>query len=76
MDAGFKLTYHDLGNTIHFSIFTMHTFPPSQKITISEYNAVSQSETEKYVVTCLRENNFLSFFDLVTVKAKQFNIFC
>ena len=41
------LTYHDSGNTIHFSIFTMQIFPPSQKIMIRKYNAVSYSETGK-----------------------------
>ena len=44
--SGFQLTYCDLGNTIHFSIFMMQIFPPSQKITIPEYNAVSNSEIE------------------------------
>ena len=44
--AGFKLRYGDSGNTIHFSIATMQIFPLGQKITIPEYNAVSQSETE------------------------------
>ena len=29
--SGFELTYRDSGNTIHFSIFTMQIFPPSQK---------------------------------------------
>ena len=41
--TGFKLTYRDSGNSIHFSIFTMQVFPPSQKITIPKYNAVSYS---------------------------------
>ena len=32
--------------------------------------------SNKYVVTCSREDtNFLSFYDIVTVKAKKFNIF-
>ena len=30
--TGFKLTYLDSGNTIHFSIFTMQIFPPTQKL--------------------------------------------
>ena len=35
----------------------------------------SRWNSNKYVVTCLRENNdFLSFYNLITVKAKQFNI--
>ena len=46
IDAGFKLRYCDSGS-IHFSIFTMQILPLSQKITIPEYIAVSQSETEK-----------------------------
>ena len=41
--TGFELTYRDSGNTIHFSIFTMQIFPPSQKITIPKYYAVSYS---------------------------------
>ena len=33
--------------------------------------------SNKYVVTCLPDNNnFLSLYNLVKVKAKQFNIFC
>ena len=45
--AWFELTYRDSGNTIHFSIFTMQFFPSSQKITITKYNAVSYSKTDK-----------------------------
>ena len=40
-EPGFELTSHDSGNTIHFSIFKMQVFPPSQKITISKHNTVS-----------------------------------
>ena len=31
---GFELKYNDSENTIHFSIFMMQIFPPSQYITI------------------------------------------
>ena len=41
--AGFELMYRDSGNTIHFPIFAMQIFPPSQKITTPKYNAVSYS---------------------------------
>ena len=51
--AKFKLTYRDLGNTTHFSISTMQIFPPSQKITIPKYNAVSYSETEELLFLLL-----------------------
>ena len=41
------------------------------------WNASILPNSSKYVVSCLSEkNNFLSFYNLVTVKAKQFNIFC
>ena len=37
---------------------------------------VIPQNSNKYVVTCSRENNnFLSLYNLVTVKAKKFNIF-
>ena len=55
---GSNLTYCDSGNTIHFSIFTMLIFPPSQKITIPKYNAVSYSETEKLFFSAAVKNNF------------------
>ena len=45
--SDFELTYHDSGNLIHFPVFTMQTFPPSQKILIPKYNTVSYSKTEK-----------------------------
>ena len=54
IDAGFKLTYCDSGNMIHFSIFTMQVFPLSQKITIPEYNAVSQSKTDSFFLLLLK----------------------
>ena len=41
--SGFELKYSDSGNAIHFSIFTIKIFPPSQTITIPKYNAVSYS---------------------------------
>ena len=40
---GFELAYRDSGNMIHFPIFTMQIFPPSQKITILKYDTVSYS---------------------------------
>ena len=56
--AGFELTYRDSGNTFCFSIFTTQIFPPSQKITITKYNAVSYSETEKLFFSAAVKNNF------------------
>ena len=41
--TGFKLTNRNLGHTNQFSIFMMQTFPPSQKIMIPKYNAISYS---------------------------------
>ena len=34
--SGFKLTYRDSANTIHFSFFTIQLLPPTQKIAISK----------------------------------------
>ena len=48
---------------IHFSIFTMQIFPLSQKIKIPEYNAVSQSETEKVVSVDVKNNFNMSCVD-------------
>ena len=48
------LIYHDLGNMIHFSIFTMQIFPPGQKIMIPKYNAVSYSKTETFFLLLLK----------------------
>ena len=40
-------------------------------------NVFILQNSNKYMVACLLENNsFLSFYNLVTVKAKEFNIFC
>ena len=36
--SGFKLTYRDSGNTIHFSFFMSQFLSPGQKITISKHN--------------------------------------
>ena len=36
----------------------MQTFPPGQKITITMYNAVSYSETEKLFFSAAVKNNF------------------
>ena len=33
--TGFELMYHVSGNRIHFSIFKIQIFPPTQKITVS-----------------------------------------
>ena len=44
----------DLGNTIHFSIFTMQIFQCSQKIMIPEYDTVSQSETGSFFLLMLK----------------------
>ena len=46
----------DLGNMTHFSIFTMQISPPSQKITIPKYNAVSYSETETFFSAAIKNN--------------------
>ena len=40
---GLESTYRDSGNPIYFSSSTLQIFPPSQKITIPKYNAVSYS---------------------------------
>ena len=52
---GFELTYRDSGNTIHFLIFTMQISPPSQKIAIPKYNAVSYFEKEKLFFCCCQK---------------------
>ena len=45
--------------------------------TLMKWNVFIIQNLNKYLVTCLRENNsLLSFYNLVIVKAKQFNIFC
>ena len=50
--TGFKLMYHDLGNTIHFSFFMMQFFPPSLKIMIPKNNfLVSFNHKEKLCFT-------------------------
>ena len=49
----FELTHGDLGSTIHFSIFMMQISPPSQKILIPMYNAVSYSITR-----CLKYSRY------------------
>ena len=54
IDAGFKLTNFDSGNMIYFLIFTMKISPLSQKITIPEYNAVSQSKTDSFFQLMLK----------------------
>ena len=36
--SGFKLTYRDSGNMIHFSFFMSQFLSPGQKITISKHN--------------------------------------
>ena len=46
-NARLELTYCDSINLIQFSIFKIKISPPSQKITIPKYNAVSYSQTEK-----------------------------
>ena len=46
----------DLGNMTHFSIFTMQISPPSQKITIPKYNAVSYFEKEKFFSVAIKNN--------------------
>ena len=53
---GFELTYRDSGNTINFLIFTMQISPPSQKITIPKYNAVSYFEKEKFFSVAIKNN--------------------
>ena len=41
------------------------------------WNVFILRNSNKYVATRLREkNNVLSFYNLVTAKAKQFNVFC
>ena len=42
--AGFELVYHDLGNTIHFSFFTMQIFRSSLKIMILKRNRKKEME--------------------------------
>ena len=37
-NTGFKLTYGDSENSIHFLFFTMQFFPPSLKIVIPKHN--------------------------------------
>ena len=39
--AGFKITYCDLGNTMHFPLFTIQFFPLTQIITIPKKVSVS-----------------------------------
>ena len=58
-----RINIRDSGNTIHFSIFTMQIFPLSQKTTIPEYNAVSQSETEKFFFNDGKNNSSMSCVD-------------
>ena len=60
--SGFELKICDSGNMIHFSIFTIQIFPPSQRITIPKYNTVSYSETEKQnFLSAPFKNNFKQF---------------
>ena len=54
--SGFELTYRDSGSTNHFLIFTMQIFPPSQKITIPKYNAVSYSLAENLSSALVKNN--------------------
>ena len=62
--------YRDLGDTIDFSIFTMQIFPPSQKITITKYNAVSYPETEKLFFLLLLKT--ISICQAVTNRIRAF----
>ena len=51
--------YHDSGNAIHFSIFTIQIFLSCQRIMIPKYNTVSYSQIEKQnFISANVQNNF------------------
>ena len=69
------------GNVTHFSISMMQIFPPSQKIAIPKYNAVSYSETNFFSAAVKNSFNMpgvnKSFVHtLCTINHKFYKLLC
>ena len=72
--TGFELMYHVSGNRIHFSIFKIQIFPPSQKITVSiiQFLIPKQKKTN-FISAAIKSNLSNHLCPTSTLKLKAIN---